>query len=438
MPGYASKPGEDDRRDGRIVVEGGHRLTGSVRVSSSKNAILPIIAASLLADGPVTLEDTPPLTDVLTMCALITSLGARADRNRRGDLTIHAGSLESVEPPSDLVALMRASLLVLGPLLARKGRAESSMPGGCAIGSRPIDLHLKGFEALGARVTSDRGRIEMWAPSGLSGARIYLDFPSVTATENILMAACLADGQTLIENAAEEPEVVDLASCLNAMGARIRGAGTKLIKVEGVRRLHGATYRVIPDRIEAGTYMVAAAITRGDVLVEGVVVEHLKPITAKLREAGVLVEEESADSVRVVGKGRPRAVDVKTLPYPGFPTDMQAPLMALLALADGTSIVTETVFENRFGHVDGLKRIGADIRTEGRSAIIRGVQALSGSSVAASDLRAGAALVLAALAAEGRSEVSGLAHIERGYADLVGKLRGLGAGVRVELQSPGD
>jgi UDP-N-acetylglucosamine 1-carboxyvinyltransferase len=323
---------------------------------------------------------------------------------------------------------MRASFLVLGPLLARCGQAKISLPGGCAIGTRPIDLHLKGFEALGAEIDIGHGYIEAKAPHGLTGARIYLDFPSVGATENIMMAASLAAGQTILENPAHEPEIVDLANILNVMGANVRGAGTNVIKIDGVKTLHGTTYAVIPDRIEAGTYMVAAAMTGGDVYIENVLTEHLKPVIAKLKEAGVFIEEDT-NGVRVRSTGLIRAVDIKTLPYPGFPTDMQAQFMALMTMAQGTSVITETVFENRFMHVDELKRMGANIKINGRSAVVEGVPILTGCPVKATDLRAGAALVLAGLVAQGRTEVGYIHHIDRGYDGIVDKLRGIGADI---------
>lgn len=411
----------------RIIVTGGRRLEGRVRVEGAKNAILPIIAASLLAEGESVLEEVPPLDDVHTICEVLRRLGVAVDFTGDGRVRVRVPRWLEHEAPYELVRKMRASFLVMGPLLARTGRARISLPGGCAIGTRPIDLHLKGFEALGASVTLGYGYIEVQGDR-LRGSRIYLDFPSVGATENIMMAACLAEGITTIENAAEEPEVVDLANYLNAMGSCIRGAGTNLIRIEGVEGLRGTTYRVIPDRIEAGTYMVAAAITGGEILVENALHEHLKPVIAKLKEAGAEILEDDG-CLRIVAPSRPRAVDVKTLPYPGFPTDMQAQMMALLSIADGTSIVTETVFENRFMHVHELKRMGADIRIEGRSAIIRGVNRLTGAPVRATDLRAGAALVLAGLAAEGRTEISGVHHLDRGYLRLEEKLRRLGASV---------
>ena len=325
---------------------------------------------------------------------------------------------------------MRASFVVLGPLLARKGHARISQPGGCAIGSRPIDLHLKGFEALGAKISQDHGFVEAYAPDGLKGADIYLDFPSVGATENIMMAACLAEGTTTLENPAEEPEIVDLANYLNQMGARIRGAGTDVIRIEGVKQMHGAEHIAIPDRIEAGTYMIAAAMTHGDVIIENVLAEHQKPLLAKLREAGVLIEED-IDRIHVACPGELKGVNVKTLPYPGFPTDMQAQIMAMMTICQGRSTVMETVFENRFMHVIELNRMGANITTTGaRGAIIEGPAKLTGCEVSATDLRAGAAMILAGLVAEGTTTVGNLHHIDRGYEDIVGKLQSLGADIQ--------
>ena len=324
---------------------------------------------------------------------------------------------------------MRASFLIIGPLLARYGKARISLPGGCAIGTRPIDLHLKGFEALGAEINIGHGFIEASAPEGLKGARIYLDFPSVGATENIMMAASMAEGTTIIENAAQEPEIIDLANYLNVMGANIRGAGTNVIKIEGVNKLIGKNYTIIPDRIEAGTYMVAAAMTRGNVFIENAISEHLKPVIAKLKEAGVEIEE-NIDGIHVTCDKQTTAVDIKTMPYPGFPTDMQAQFMAMQAVSKGTSMVTETVFENRFMHVEELKRMGAHIRIDGRTSMVEGVDQLTGCPVKATDLRAGAAMVLAGLVAEGETQISYIHHIDRGYDNLVTKLVMLGADIR--------
>lgn len=410
----------------KLVVRGGRSLKGTVRASGSKNAVLPIIAATLLSEGTCTLQDIPSLADVATICSVIERLGAQVSR-RDGEVTVSVPDIKEVEAPYEYVRLMRASFLVMGPLLARAGRAVMPLPGGCAIGTRPVDLHLKGFKALGAKIVYGHGCIEAEAGS-LKGSRIYLDFPSVGATENLIMTACLAEGNSVIENAAEEPEVVELANFLNSMGARIKGAGTKIIRVEGVSRLGGTVHTVIPDRIEAGTFLAAAAITGGDVLVENVICDHLKPVTAKLREAGVSVEERE-NSVRIAG-GELRAVDIKTMPYPGFPTDMQAQLMAVLCMAKGTSVITETVFENRFMHANELKRMGARIKIEGRTAIVQGVPCLTGAPVRATDLRAGAALVVAGLAAEGETEIGNVYHIDRGYDRLEEKLRGLGADIK--------
>lgn len=388
----------------------------------------------MLGTTQSTLTEIPKLADVHTVCDVIASLGVHIEHPERDTLVIDAHELTSTTAPYDLVRRMRASFLVMGPLLARKGRAQISLPGGCSIGARPIDLHLKAFEAMGAVINLENGDIEATAPNGLKGAQIYLDFPSVGATENILMAASMADGKTVLENAAEEPEIVDLATYLNSMGANIRGAGTNVIRIEGVKELHGANHAVIPDRIEAGTFMVGAVMTQGNVFVENTISEHLKPLISKLKEVGAEVQEE-IDGIRVIGHEPLRPADIKTLPYPGFPTDMQAQFMALTTICQGTSVVTETVFENRFMHVDEFKRMGAKIRIEGRSAIVEGVPRLKGASVNATDLRAGAALVLAGLVAEGKTEVGYLYHIDRGYDNLVLKLQRLGADiVRVNIE----
>lgn len=388
----------------------------------------------MLGTTQSTLTEIPKLADVHTVCDVIASLGVHIEHPERDTLVIDAHELTSTTAPYDLVRRMRASFLVMGPLLARKGRAQISLPGGCSIGARPIDLHLKAFEAMGAVINLESGDIEATAPNGLKGAQIYLDFPSVGATENILMAASMAEGKTVLENAAEEPEIVDLATYLNSMGANIRGAGTNVIRIEGVKELHGANHAVIPDRIEAGTFMVGAAMTQGNVFVENAISEHLKPLISKLKEVGAEVQEE-IDGIRVIGHAPLRPADIKTLPYPGFPTDMQAQFMALTTICQGTSVVTETVFENRFMHVDEFKRMGAKIRIEGRSAIVEGVPRLKGASVNATDLRAGAALVLAGLVADGETEVGYLYHIDRGYDNLVLKLQRLGADiVRVNIE----
>jgi UDP-N-acetylglucosamine 1-carboxyvinyltransferase len=412
----------------KLIVTGGTKLEGKIKVSGAKNAVLPIIAASLLAEGECHLQDIPQLADVDTITQVIRSLGVKVSSTGNKDLVLNAGELTSSEPPEEWVRKMRASFLVMGPLLARLGCARISMPGGCNIGSRPIDLHLKGLTALGADIKMSHGIIECSAKK-LAGSRVYLDFPSVGATENIMMAASRAEGTTVIENAAEEPEIVDLANFINGMGGRVYGAGTNIIRIEGVSRLKGANHTVIPDRIEAGTYMIMAAAAGGDVLVENVISDHLKPAMAKLAETGVTIDEEDA-GVRVRSKGRCNAIDVKTLPYPGFPTDMQAQMMACLTTAQGTSVITETVFENRFMHVNELRRMGSNIVIEGHSAVVKGVPKLTGAPVKASDLRAGAALIIAGLVAEGKTEICSIHHIDRGYEDLVVKLTGIGADIK--------
>ncbi len=413
----------------RLIVKGGNRLVGTVKTSGAKNAVLPIIAASILGTSPSRLDEIPALEDVRTICAVLECLGIKVDASEPHTLKIDSREITSCEAPYELVRSMRASFLVMGPLLARKGYARISQPGGCAIGTRPIDLHLKGFEALGVKIEQGHGYIEASAPEGMTGANIYLDFPSVGATENIMMAAAMANGTTVLENPAEEPEIVDLANYLNQMGARVRGAGTNVITIEGVSELHGVQHSVIPDRIEAGTYMIAAAMTGGDVIIENVLPEHQKPLIAKLREAGALVEED-IDRIHVVGSGRMKAVDIKTLPYPGFPTDMQAQMMAMLSVAEGRSKITETVFENRFMHVVELNRMGANITTEGRSAVISGPAHLTGCTVRATDLRAGAAMILAGLVAEGATEICDIYHIDRGYEEIAAKLTRLGADIK--------
>ena len=407
----------------KFIVEKSPPLKGSVKISGAKNSVLPIIAASLLSSGEIVLDDIPTLEDVNVMIELIKHFGAICDfENEKLKIKI---DIKDVEAPYELVKKMRASFLVMGPILARLGHAKISMPGGCAIGSRPIDLHLKGFQTLGADITIGHGYVEARAQK-LTGKKIYLDFPSVGATENIMMAAVFADGITIIENAAEEPEIVDLANFLNKMGAKIKGAGTDTIRIEGVKELKGVEHTVIPDRIEAGTFMVAAAMTGGNVLIENVIVDHVRPIIAKLTECGIEIIEEPK-GLRVKGTKNYKALDIKTLPYPGFPTDMQAQMMAMMTVAKGTSVIIETVFENRFMHVDELKRMGANIKIEGRSAVVTGVDHLTGAEVKATDLRAGAALVLAGLIAEGKTEINDIYHIDRGYVKMEEKLKNLGA-----------
>ena len=418
----------------KIIITGGNPLKGNIRVSGAKNAVLPVLAASLLTTTQTRLLDVPNLADVGVICSVLEHLGAKIIKSE-GELLITVPTLTNIEAPYEYVRKMRASFLVMGPLLAREGKARISLPGGCAIGTRPIDLHLKGFSALGADIRYGSGYIEASAQE-LTGADIYLDFPSVGATENIMMAAVLAKGQTTIENAAEEPEIVDLANYLNSMGAKIKGAGTKVIRIAGVPELTGTTHAVIPDRIEAGTYLVAVAITQGDVVVENVIADHLKPIVAKLKEAGAEITEAETQ-IRVNCQGKLKGVDIKTLPYPGFPTDMQAQFMTLMTVSEGTSIITETVFENRFMHVNELKRMGAKIKIEGRTAIVQGVKTLNGAEVKATDLRAGAAMILAGLTATNQTEVANIQHIDRGYEKLIEKLQGIGANIqRVEERVP--
>ncbi len=412
----------------KLIIQQSPSLTGKVRISGAKNSVLPIMAASLLAEGESEIQDIPALRDVFVMQELLENLGASTSWNgKKGSMKVKADGLKSYEASYELVRQMRASFLIMGPLLAKMGRTKIPLPGGCAIGTRPVDLHLKGLAALGAQITQEHGYVEAYADK-LIGARIYLDFPSVGATENIMMAAVLAEGQTMIENSAVEPEIVDLANYLNAMGANVRGAGTDTIKVTGVDKLTGVVHGVIPDRIEAGTFMAAAAITKGDLFLENVVVDHLRPIMAKLKETNIHIEEIE-NGLHIMAKDRCKAMDIKTLPYPGFPTDMQAQFMSLMTIAQGTSMIIETVFENRFMHASELKRMGADIKIEGRSAVIEGVDRLTGTQVKATDLRAGAALILSALIASGTTEISDIYHIERGYYKIEDKLRALGANI---------
>jgi UDP-N-acetylglucosamine 1-carboxyvinyltransferase len=412
----------------KIIVRGGQRLYGSVKVEGAKNAVLPVLAATLLAsDGKSVIRDVPTLSDVYTINEVLRNLNAEVafDNNT---VVVDASRVLKEEAPFEYVRKMRASVLVMGSLLARNGRARVALPGGCAIGSRPIDQHLKGFEAMGAKVKVGNGFIEAEVEGRLKGAKIYLDFPSVGATENIMMAATLAKGTTIIENVAKEPEIVDLANFLNKMGANVRGAGTGTLRIEGVDVLFGADHNIIPDRIEAGTFMVASAITGGNVLVQGAVPEHLSSLIAKMEEMGVTIIEE-ADGVRVIGPEKLKAVDIKTMPHPGFPTDMQSQMMALLLRADGTSMITETVFENRFMHVEEFRRMNADIKIEGRSVILNGPSNLQGAEVSATDLRAAAALILTGLVSEGNTRVTELKHLDRGYVDFHGKLAALGADI---------
>jgi len=420
----------------KLVVKQSGPLRGKVRISGSKNSVLPIIAATLLTEGENIIEEVPLLNDVEIMCSLIESIGGEITRKGNNKLNISTIGIKEVIAPYELVSKLRASFLVMGPLLARVGEAKISMPGGCAIGSRPVDLHLKGFAAMGAEINNAGGYIHAFAKK-LKGAQIYLDFPSVGGTENILMAACLAEGSTIIENASVEPEVVDLANFLIMAGADIKGAGTDAIKITGVNQLKATSHLVIPDRIEAGTFMVAAAITKGDVTIENVIPDHLKPVSAKLKECGVEISEELT-SIRVKADNKMKAVDIKTLPYPGFPTDMQSPVASLMSLSEGTSVIVETIFENRFMHVSELNRMGANIKIDGRTAIIEGKSVLNGARVKANDLRAGAALVIAGLSAEGTTEVTNAEHIFRGYEDIDKKLKALGADVTREEEEKAD
>ena len=424
----------------KIIVSGGNALKGTVKVEGAKNAVLPILAASLLASNKKTvLKEVPNLADVSIIAEVLKSLNAKVEYDAaNNEMIIDATGDLSSEAQFEYVSKMRASILVMGSLLARNGFARVAQPGGCAIGSRPIELHLKGFEAMGCEITFGNGYVEAHAKHGLKGAEVYLDFPSVGATENIMAAAALAEGTTIIENAAKEPEIVDLANYINGMGGRVIGAGTDTIRIEGVKELTGCTHYIIPDRIEAGTFMVAAAITRGDVVIENAVPEHLTALIAKMREMGVEIFEE-AEGIRVRANNPLKAVDIKTMPHPGFPTDMQSQLMALMLTANGTSVITETVFENRFMHVEEFRRMNADAKIEGRSVFIEGGRILQGAEVTATDLRAAASLILAGLASEGITRVTNLAHLDRGYVNFHGKLGALGANIeRVNTDEPTD
>lgn len=417
----------------KIVVEKSPALKGRVRISGAKNAALPILAACLLGTEDIYLEEVPELQDVHIMCQVLEALGSEVEVLGKGKLKINSAHLKEYKTPFELMNKMRASFLVMGPLLARMGKTENSLPGGCSIGARPIDYHLKGFRALGAEIHEDIGNITASCDE-LVGEKIYLDFPSVGATENIMMAAVLAKGETIIDNAAKEPEIVDLSNFLRKLGAKVTGAGTSTIRIVGVDRLGGARHAIIPDRIEAGTFMVAAAITGGDVLVENVITNHIKPVIAKLKESGAEVIEEG-ENVRVIGRPIPEAIDIKTLPYPGFPTDMQAQFMAYMTQCKGSNVAIETVFENRFMHVEEFEKMGADIKIDGRSAVVIGPKRLHGAHVRASDLRAGAALILVGLVAEGKTHIHDIYHIDRGYEDIEEKFRNLGAVIsRVESE----
>lgn len=411
----------------KFVINGSKRLSGTVKISGAKNAALAIMAAAVMADGETVLENVPRIADVEVMLEIIESLGAAGKWLEPNTLSIKSGSSLHAAAPYSLAKKLRASNLLLGALVGKQGKAEVSLPGGCQIGSRPMDLHLKGLQALGADLTLEHGYIK--AEGKLRGNKVYLDFPSVGATENIMMAASLAEGQTIIENVAKEPEIVDLASFLNGMGAKVRGAGTDLIRVEGVKELKPARYSIIPDRVEAGTFMIGAAMSGGKVRLENVISTHLQPLIAKLKEAGTQIEQVE-DVLTVKGPARALATDLKTLPYPGFPTDLQSPMLALLTRARGTSVVVETIYENRLRVAEELKRMGARVKVEGQTAVVVGVESLYGAQTKAYDLRAGAALVLAGIVAEGQSEVCGVDHIERGYEDFPGKLNSLGAEIK--------
>ncbi|ATP38979.1 UDP-N-acetylglucosamine 1-carboxyvinyltransferase [Solibacillus sp. R5-41] len=414
----------------RIIVTGGQTLKGTVRVEGAKNSVLPILAASLLASKDINrITDVPNLADVSTISEVLKSVNAKVEYNvAQNEMIIDASAELSSEAQFEFVSKMRASILVMGSLLARNGFARVALPGGCAIGSRPIELHLKGFEAMGATISFGHGYVEAKVTDKLKGAEIYLDFPSVGATENIMTAAALAEGITIIENAAKEPEIVDLANFINGMGGRVIGAGTDTIRIEGVKVLKGCEHAIIPDRIEAGTFMVAAAITRGDIFIENAVPEHMVALIAKMREMGVEIAEEG-EGLRIRAKDPLKAVDIKTMPHPGFPTDMQSQLMALMLTAKGTSIITETVFENRFMHVEEFRRMNAEAKIEGRSVFIEGDKELQGAEVSATDLRAAAALILTGLVSEGVTRVTKLHHLDRGYVDFHKKLAALGADI---------
>lgn len=417
----------------KIVVRGGNELKGEVNISAAKNSVLPIIAACILSGDKCIIDDAPMLEDVFVISDALRTISADIDINKRTNkIIIDSSNIKECNPSSDLVKKMRASFLIMGAMMSRFGRFKLSLPGGCNIGTRPIDLHLKGFSALGAEVNVGHGYVEAYAKK-LMGSKIYLDFPSVGATENIMMAAVMAEGETIIENAAEEPEIEDLAKFLNSMGANVIGAGTGTVRIIGVKNLKGTTHKPIYDRIEAGTFMTAAAITRSKIKINGINEEHLKPIIAKLTEAGVFIKIDG-NSMFIDGSDRLKPIDIKTMPYPGFPTDMQSQVTGLLCTVKGTSIVTETIFENRFMHAAEMKRMGANIKIDGRSAVIEGVDRLTGAEVRATDLRAGAALILCGLVAEGETQLTDVYHVDRGYVNIEKKFQDLGADIeRVEF-----
>lgn len=413
----------------RFLITGGIPLQGTVQIDGAKNSALSIMAASLLTSEKCVLENVPQLKDVYSMIEVIKTLGVKVEWKDNNILSIDSDDFNNYEAPYELVKTMRASFLVMGPLLARLKKAKISLPGGCAIGARPVDFHLKGFRALGADIITEKGYIQAEVKK-LKGNDIYFDFPSLGATENIMMAASLAEGVTMIENAAKDPEVIELGNFLNKMGAKVIGLGSDIITIEGVKRLKGVNYRIIPDRIEAGTYMVAAAITGGTVEIDNVNPSYLKSCIVKLEESGIKVDVKEDDNIIISNTGAIKSVDIKTMPFPGFPTDLQAQFMALMTIANGTSIITENVFESRFAHAGDLRRMGADIKVEGRNCIIKGVKKLSAAPVMASDLRGGAALILASLAAEGTTEISRIYHIDRGYVKIEDKLSSLGAKIK--------
>ncbi|MEM9447993.1 MAG: UDP-N-acetylglucosamine 1-carboxyvinyltransferase [Cyanobacteria bacterium P01_E01_bin.6] len=430
--------GSSEQSSQVLQIEGGYPLQGNVRISGAKNSALAIMAATLLCSQDCRVRNIPYLVDIQRMSDVLNSLGVTM--NRDGEcLDVSSSKLDRCNPPYELVSKLRASFFVIGPMLARLGVAEVPLPGGCAIGARPVNLHVQGLQAMGATVHIDHGTVHAYVPGvskRLKGAKICLDYPSVGATETLLMAATLADGETIIENAAEEPEIIDLADFCRSMGARIQGAGTKTIMISGVPSLHTTDYAVIPDRVEAGTFLAASAITNSPLTLSPIIPEHLTAVLAKLKAIGTDVHLEGPNQVRVTPSGIRLACDIETLPFPGFPTDMQAQFMALLTLAEGSSMITETVFENRLRHVAELNRMGADIRLKGNVAIVQGVSKLSGAPVVASDLRASAALVIAGLAADGVTTVQGLHHLDRGYENIEGKLRSLGARIkRLDLDS---
>lgn len=413
----------------KMIVRGGNRLVGTVRAEGAKNAVLPIVAATILATkGKTTLRNVPVLSDVYTINNVLRNINIDIDFNEETS-TVKVDATRNInwETPFEYVSKMRASIVVMGPLLARLGRARVALPGGCAIGTRPIDLHLKGFEAMGASIKIENGYVEAVAEK-LHGARIYLDFPSVGATQNLMMGAVYAEGTTVLENAAREPEIVDLARFLNSMGAKVHGAGTETIRIEGVEELVGVTHSIIPDRIETGTFMVAAAVTNGNIFIEDAIAEHNKPLISKLKEMGVSIEEEG-DGLRVVGPKQLRATDVKTMPHPGFPTDMQAQMTIAQLVSQGTSTMTETVFENRFMHLEEMRRMNANFKVEGQTVLLYGNSSFQGAEVAATDLRAAAALIIAGLVSSGYTRVTNLKHLDRGYYNFDKKLRNLGADI---------